>query len=64
MFIVKYEDHLSGKELMTADEVVNNVFAQTGLWMLATHVKDVCKRLAPGETWKQEDVGLTIERVD
>ncbi len=64
LFTVKYEDHLSEKEPMTADEVANNVFAQTGLWMLAVHVKDVCKQLASGETWKQDDVGLTIKRVN
>ena len=64
MFTVKYEDHLSEKEPMTADEVANNVFAQTGLWMLAVHVKDVCKQLSSGETWTQGDVGLTITRID
>ena len=47
----------------TNDGVANIVFNNTGLWMLASHIRELCKEMVYGDIEEFEDVGLTIKKL-
>lgn len=61
MFRLVIKDRYVDCELDNASEVANAIFDNTGLWMFASHVKQVCNEAKSGERFEYEDVGVTIE---
>lgn len=47
----------------TNDGVANIVFNTTGLWMLASHIRGLCKEMSSGDVEEFEDVGLIIKKI-
>ena len=64
MFRLIIEDKFIDYHLETAAEVANAVFENTGLWMLASHVKEVCACLTVGDKWENKDAGIIIIKED
>lgn len=62
MFEIMFEDgNIYTSE--TNEGVANIVFDNTGLWMLASHIRELCKEMVCGDIEEFEDVGLTIKKL-
>ena len=62
MFEIIFEDG-NGYIANTNDDVSNVVFNHTGLWMLASHIRELCKEMVCGDIEEFEDVGLIIKKI-
>lgn len=61
MFRLVIEDKYLDCKLDNASEVANVIFDKTGLWMFASHVRQVCGKAKSGDRFEYEDVGVIIE---
>lgn len=63
MFRLIIEDKNLDCKLDNAGEVATVIFENTGLWMFASHVRQVCNEAKSGDRFEYEDVGVTIEHL-
>ena len=61
MFKLIMEEKNVNCTLDNADNVANLVFELTGLWMFASHVREVCGKAKSGDKFEYDDCGITIE---
>lgn len=61
MFRLVIEDRNFDGKFDDADEVANVVFDKTGLWTLASLVRQECNEAKSGDKFEYEDAGVVIE---
>ena len=61
MFRLIVEDKHIDYTLSSAMEVANAVFENTGLWMLASHIREECSKAKSGDRFEYDDAGVVIE---